>query len=87
MKLEEIRTLEDTLQLMLSNDPKDRIMAEYFQLKFRIEGADERLEQLRAICPTAEYDELSAQRMFMSFYKYMLKKRIKHIYEINDLED
>lgn len=86
MKLEEIRTLEDTLPLMLSNDPKIRILAEYFQLKFRIEAAEERLEQLRAICPTAEYEELSAQKMFMSFYKYMLKKRIKHIYGI-DMEE
>ena len=71
---------------MLSNDPKDRILAEYFQLKFRIEGADERLEQLRAICPTAEYEELSAQRLFMLFYKYMLQKRIKRIYAI-DMEE
>ncbi|MBR0289660.1 MAG: hypothetical protein IJQ82_11840 [Selenomonadaceae bacterium] len=86
MKLEEIKTLEDTLPLMLSNDPKDRILAEYFQLKFRIEGADERLEQLRAICPTAEYEELSAQRLFMLFYKYMLQKRIKRIYAI-DMEE
>ncbi len=86
MNLEEIRTLEDTLPLMLSNDPKTRILAEYFQLKFRIEAAEERLEQLRAICPTAEYEELSAQKMFMFFYKYMLKKRIKRIYEIDTEE-
>lgn len=86
MKLEEIRTLEDTLPLMLSNDPKDRILAEYFQLKIRSETADERLEQLRAICPTAEYEELSAQRLFMSFYKYMLKRRIKKMYGI-DMEE
>ena len=86
MKLEEIKTLEDTLPLMLSNDPKDRILAEYFQLKFRIEAAEERLEQLRAICPTAEYEELSVQRLFMSFYKYMLKKRIKKMYGI-DMEE
>ena len=86
MKLEEIKTLEDTVPLMLSNDPKDRLMAEYYQLTIRLEAIDERLEQLRAICPTGEYDRLYARRMFLFCYKYMLRRHIKEVYGIDSEE-
>ena len=76
-------TLEETIPLMTSNDYRERLKAEYLQLKIRIKAVEERLEQLSAICPTREYDKLLIQRMFMMLYKCNLINIAKEFEGIN----
>lgn len=78
MKLEEIRTLEDTLPLMLSNAPKTRILAEYFQLKFRIEKLSRFMKRAKEGKVKLPYPwtMLDGQLKYMRSYRNVLKARI-----------
>ncbi len=68
--------LKDAVQLMLIEDPKDRLKAEYYQLKIRLEKLHEFLEQYNAgkIDPEPECSikALADQESYMKKYKTML---------------
>lgn len=61
--------LEDTVDLMLSGDYKDRLKAEYLQLSIRIEKLKLRLEE-------NNNELLQAQLALMNAYKNILKERL-----------
>lgn len=61
--------LKDTIPLMLSEDYRDRLKAEYFQLVLRIKKLEIRLEEVS--------DELlGAQLTIMYAYQKILKERL-----------
>lgn len=73
--------LKDTVKLMLSEDYKDRMKAEYWQLEIR-------LQKLLKICndyengvlkfkPFCSLDLLQAQADLMTIYMRLLKERAK----------
>lgn len=81
-----VRPLNDTALLMVSTDYKDRFLAEYFQLKTRIEGLKTMLQnwdngKLSFIptCPRSTYD---LQVEAMTKYLAVLEARAK----IEDIE-
>lgn len=45
MGVEQIMELKDTVDLMLSDDFKDRLKAEYYQLTYRIEKLEEYIDE------------------------------------------
>lgn len=81
-----VRPLNDTALLMVSTDYKDRFLAEYFQLKTRLEGLKTMLQnwdngKLSFIptCPRSTYD---LQVEAMTKYLAILESRAK-IEDIN----
>lgn len=65
----EILNLKDTIPLMVSEDYRDRLKAEYFQLVLRIKKLEIRLEEVS--------DELlGAQLTIMEAYRKILKERL-----------
>ena len=73
--------LEDTIKLMTSDDFKDRVKAEYFQLKLRYEGLVRMLKGYREgtlnFTPNCSYDLLHTQLVYMECYMNVLEKRAK----------
>lgn len=73
--------LKDTIRFMLSDDSKDRFLAEYHQLNNRIAGLQRMLKDYRegtleftTIC---SYDILHTQLVYMEAYRNILEERAK----------
>lgn len=73
--------LKDTVDLMLSSSPVDRLRAEYFQLAIRIEKLENMLAEwdqgklaFKPACPRVTYE---MQLMAMKEYKAVLESRAK----------
>lgn len=81
--------LKETVELMLSNDYKERFKAEYYQLKIRIDRLDNMLSKMENdelnFIPTCPYELLQNQLKAMLLYGIFLKERAK--IEKIDLED
>lgn len=73
--------LQDTVDLMLGADFKDRFKAEYYQLDNRIAGLERMLKGYREgtldFTPNCSYDLLHTQLVYMKGYKEILEERIK----------
>lgn len=73
--------LQDTIDLMNSPDFKDRVKAEYYQLKIRRDGLAKMLTQYREgtlpFTPNCDYNLLHTQLVHMDCYLDVLKKRAK----------
>lgn len=81
--------LKETVELMLSNDYKERFKAEYYQLKIRIDRLDNMLSKMENdelnFIPTCSYELLQNQLKAMLNYQMSLKERAE--VEKIDLED
>ncbi len=81
--------LKETVELMLSNDYKERFKAEYYQLKIRIDRLDNMLSKMENdelnFIPTCSYELLQNQLKAMLRYQASLKERAE--VEKIDLED
>lgn len=73
--------LKETVELMLSNDYKERFKAEYYQLKIRIDRLDNMLSKMENdelnFIPTCPYELLQNQLKAMLLYEIFLKERAK----------
>ena len=71
--------LNDTIEMMVSKDYKERFKAEYHQLRIRIEGLDRMLEKYKDgtldFTPTCSYDLLNGQLRAMKLYRTYLEER------------
>ena len=71
--------LKDTIDLMQSNDFKERFKAEYFQLKIRMAGLKNMLDKYRKneldFVPNCSYDLLNDQFKAMDLYCSYLEER------------
>lgn len=71
--------LKDTADLMLSDDFKDRVKAEYYQLENRAEGLRNMLNRYAEgtldFTPNCSYDMLHTQLVFMDGYLEILRMR------------
>ena len=71
--------LERLIELMKSEDYKDRIRAEYYQLEDRIDKLVNMLEKYKAgtlnFTPSCSYELLSYQLQTMNAYKRVLEER------------
>ena len=73
--------LQDTIELMNSIDFKDRVKAEYYQLKIRHEGLARMLKKYKEgtleFKPNCDYDLLHTQLVYMECYMNVLEERAK----------
>lgn len=73
--------LQDTVDLMLGTDFKDRFKAEYYQLDNRIAGLQRMLEGYKNgtlnFTPNCSYELLFKQLMYMELYRNILEERAK----------
>ena len=73
--------LQDTIELMSSADFKDRVRAEYYQLKIRHEGLARMLKKYKEgtleFVPNCDYDLLHTQLVYMECYINVLEERAK----------
>ena len=73
--------MQDTIALMNSIDYKDRIRAEYYQLKIRHEGLARMLKKYKEgtldFTPNCDYDLLHTQLVYMECYMNVLEERAK----------
>lgn len=73
--------LIDTVEMMNSENYKERFRAEYFQLKIRAEGLEKMLEKYKAgtlsFEPSCDYEILYTQYIFMKHYQYALEDRAR----------
>ena len=71
--------LVDTVNMMNSEDYKERFKAEYHQLKIRINGLESMLEKYEdgtlPFVPTSSYDLLNGQLKSMKLYMSYLEER------------
>lgn len=71
--------LERLIELMKSEDYKDRFRAEYYQLEDRIDKLANMLEKYKAgtlnFTPSCSYELLSYQLQTMNAYKRVLEER------------
>lgn len=71
--------LQDTIELMNSGDFKDRVKAEYYQLKIRHDGLKEMLKKYKEgtleFTPNCDYDLLHTQLVYMEGYMVVLETR------------
>ena len=71
--------LNETSKLMISNDFKDRMRAEYWQLKNRSDGLRKMLDKYKKgeldFTPNCSYDLLHEQYVVMMHYLYVLEVR------------
>ena len=71
--------LNETCELMVSNDYKDRFRAEYYQLDNRIEGLHKMLIKYQdgtlKFSPVCSYDLLNSQLKIMELYRGILEER------------
>ena len=78
--------LKDTIEMMWSEDYKERFKAEYLQLKIRINGLRNMLKKYKAgtltFKPSCSYDLLNGQLKAMEMYAQYLKERA----EIENIE-
>ena len=73
--------LQDTIELMNSEDFKDRARAEYYQLKIRHEGLSKMLKGYKKgtlnFTPNCSYELLHTQLVYMECYMNVLEERAK----------
>lgn len=71
--------LNETVDLMISSDFKERFRAEYFQLKNRMEGLSGMLKKYKEgtlpFTPSCSFDLLNAQFKAMDLYASYLEER------------
>ena len=71
--------LSETVELMCSENFKDRFLAEYLQLKIRLNGLNAMLEKYKNgtldFKPKCSYNLLNAQRKVMEIYLSYLEER------------
>lgn len=71
--------LKDTVELMLSEDYKDRFKAEYYQTKTRYEKLHKMIVKMEAgtleFEPTCSIDLFKSQASYMGQYLYTLEVR------------
>ena len=71
--------LQDTIELMNSEDFKDRVKAEYYQLKIRLDGLKKMLKKYKEgtleFTPNCDYDLLHTQLVYMEGYMVVLETR------------
>lgn len=71
--------LNETIEMMNSDDFKERFKAEYYQLDNRIKGLDNMLgkykEGLLSFKPKCSYELLYKQLIFMIEYRNILEQR------------
>ena len=67
-------TLEETIPLMTSNDYKERLKAEYFQLRIRLVEVKHCLDRYPP--PLIRLDLMAAQYKAMKLYKKILEARV-----------
>lgn len=74
-----VNPLNDTTLLMVNNDYKDRLKAEYIQLKIRCKGLERMIEKYKygnlPFCPKCPLEMFETQLYNMKSYKYILEKR------------
>lgn len=77
--MDDFRTLEQTVFLMLSDDYKDRFIAEYYQLKTRKENLEKIITKYEANTlnfePKCSIDLLKRQFEIMTEYMHVLNVR------------
>ena len=73
--------LQDTIVLMNSIDFKDRVRAEYYQLKIRHEGLAKMLKKYKegtlGFKPNCDYDLLHTKLVYMEGYMNVLEEQAK----------
>ena len=73
--------LKDTVELMNSNNFKERFKAEYYQLKIRIEGLRTILDKYKNgtlnFTPNSSYEIFFTQLIYMELYLDKLEERAK----------
>lgn len=73
--------LQDTVDLMLGADFKDRFKAEYYQLDNRIAGLQRMLKGYKEgtlnFTPNCSYEILHTQLVYMEAYRNVLEERAK----------
>ena len=73
--------LKDTIELMTSSDYKERLLAEYWQIKIRLEKLEAMLKKYKEgtlpFKPSCSYEQLLYQSMYMRGYLNILKERAK----------
>ena len=73
--------LTDTVELMNSDDFKDRFRAEYLQLTIRLSKLEKMLCEMKAgtlnFTPKCSYELLHEQAVYMKQYKRVLEERAK----------
>lgn len=71
--------LKETIELMTSSDYKDRLKAEYWQVKIRSDKLYEMLNKMKngklSFKPTCSYELLYTQWLYMTQYSIVLKTR------------
>jgi len=71
--------LQDTIDLMLDMDYKDRFRAEYYQIQIRIEKLEKMLDDwkdgLLDFEPKCEFKKLYEQYVYMKMYRDILAER------------
>lgn len=72
--------LKETVEMMCSGDYKERFKAEYLQLKIRMIGLNNMLEQYKegtlTFTPSCSYDLLKGQFKAMDLYASYLEERV-----------
>lgn len=72
--------LKDTVEMMLSEDYKERFKAEYYQLKIRRDKLNDMLSKYKNgtldFEPTCSYELLAEQWNIMGAYLHILKARV-----------
>ena len=73
--------LQDTIELMNSSDFKDRVKAEYYQLKIRRDGLKKMLKKYKEgtleFTPNCSYELLHTQLVYMECYMNVLEERAR----------
>lgn len=73
--------LQDTVDLMLGTDFKDRFKTEYYQLDNRIAGLQRMLKGYKEgtlnFTPNCSYEILYEQLVYMELYREILEERAK----------
>lgn len=82
MEPKEITNLEETVQPMLSKDWADRLIAEYYQLKFRLENLKKFIgkDKFKSL-DDHERTLLIAQTGYMQGYLKILRERLLSLSE------
>lgn len=73
--------LKETIELMNSNDYKERFIGEYLQLQIRINGLSNMLKKYKEgtlkFTPSCSYELLHTQLVYMECYSNALEERAK----------
>lgn len=79
IKKEKVVKLNETVEMMNSEDFKERFKAEYYQLKIRMEGLSDMLFKYKnaelSFTPKCSYDLLNGQFKSMDMYASFLEER------------